>query len=325
MSKTLRVYACGGAGVNIGKQLEKYHPEEAGFAKSQVTYIDTSTSNMGVEVATKDTYLFQNVDGSGKVRKENADLMSKSALDVLQRFEPADFNVIVMSASGGTGNVIGATLARHLIEAKHPTVIAVIGTTFTHIELMNTINTLKSLEAISKKVGAPINIVYAENSEEMSRKEVNDYIVHAINDLRVLFSGQNAELDTADLQNWLNYQNVSTQEPKLTALSITSDLDDLLEKLGNVMSVAILSEEGKDVAFPCYTEYRCTGYPTGEIGKSLSEQGPLYFILSDGIIPSIYSRLKDMNDQMEKTRRARVASATVLTADDSVNDDGLVL
>lgn len=39
----VRIYACGGGGLNIGQRLEKHRGvTEAGFAVPQIAYIDTS-------------------------------------------------------------------------------------------------------------------------------------------------------------------------------------------------------------------------------------------------------------------------------------------
>lgn len=83
MSKKLRVFGCGGAGINLvthyfGKDAE------AGMAEMAPALIDTSRSNlMGRKIDEDSTYLVEGLDGSGKIRSENYDSINKTIKQIL--------------------------------------------------------------------------------------------------------------------------------------------------------------------------------------------------------------------------------------------------
>jgi hypothetical protein len=101
MSK-LNLYACGGAGVNIGMNFLKYMGKTAeGFAEIKPIFIDTSKSNTHSSISIENLYLLDGLDGSGKKRDSNYEAISECSKEILHQFKPADVNVIVHSASGG--------------------------------------------------------------------------------------------------------------------------------------------------------------------------------------------------------------------------------
>ena len=68
----VKLYACGGGGINIGHLFEQHRGKsEAGFAQIDVTYIDTSRSNVKAGITADNLYLLEGLDGSGKLRAEN--------------------------------------------------------------------------------------------------------------------------------------------------------------------------------------------------------------------------------------------------------------
>ena len=324
-AKKLHIYCLGGAGSNLGQQLEEFSKSEPGFADSQITYVDTSLSNSNPSMTEANTYLLKDLDGSGKVRAENAEAISKSALDIINRFKPGDYNLLVSSSSGGSGSTLSPVLARHLLQKGLPVVVLLIGSAYTHIEAQNSLNTLKSFEGVSSVTGAPVVLYYVENKQDQPRTVVNKQIVHMVNDLKVLFSGQNRELDSKDLENWLRYEKATSVPPKLVALSICEGSSALPEGLGNVISVAAITATEEEADFGTYTEYRCTGIIPDQLKKSLENKGQLYFVISDGPVVQYYKRLKAVCDEMEDRRASRIMENRILDKDDSMTADGLVL
>mgnify|MGYP005850219109 CR=1 FL=1 len=100
MTGTIRIYGAGGAGINIASQFQT-RPEQTGYASPQPVYIDTSSSNIKNHIDKKDLYLLEATDGSGKIRKENANEIQNVIKNVLLEMKPLDLNVVVFSASGG--------------------------------------------------------------------------------------------------------------------------------------------------------------------------------------------------------------------------------
>lgn len=96
----VRIYGSGGCGVNIASHFIN-RPEQAGFATVHPCFVDTSRSNLKPEIREEDCYILQDVDGSGKVRRENAEGIGNVIKQVLLKHKPMDLNLVVFSASGG--------------------------------------------------------------------------------------------------------------------------------------------------------------------------------------------------------------------------------
>lgn len=98
----LRVYGAGGAGLNLACRYNDLPDNPTpGYAEVRPVYIDTSRSNLTADHNPDYFYCLEDVDGSGKVRRENHQAISKSIRQILQEFKPLDFNVVIFSASGG--------------------------------------------------------------------------------------------------------------------------------------------------------------------------------------------------------------------------------
>lgn len=99
----VNIYGVGGSGVNCVSALEPARGKEVtGFAKYNLCYIDTSKSNMiRKKLNTEDIFLFEDMDGSGKIRKENHKAIAANTKAVLQKFKPTEFNIVVHSGGGG--------------------------------------------------------------------------------------------------------------------------------------------------------------------------------------------------------------------------------
>lgn len=107
--KTVRVYCCGGLGVNIGLALNRAlgNRQDPLYPEINVVMIDTSRANLvndddpGTEFYHIQGDLENPTDGSGMVRKTNYPATRKAIPNILHRYEPGDFNIVISSASGG--------------------------------------------------------------------------------------------------------------------------------------------------------------------------------------------------------------------------------
>ncbi len=99
----LMIYASGGFGINVASELAKFEGENKGYADLSICFIDTSRSNLigKKEIKPENVYILDNVDGSGKKRDQNYEVLSESAKDILHKYKPGDVNVVLHSASGG--------------------------------------------------------------------------------------------------------------------------------------------------------------------------------------------------------------------------------
>lgn len=99
----LRLYGCGGAGTNCASYFDKADVELSGSVGAEIhaVYVDTSRSNIKASINPEHVCVLDNVDGSGKIRSENANLIAENVRQILLKHKPMDLNVVVFSAAGG--------------------------------------------------------------------------------------------------------------------------------------------------------------------------------------------------------------------------------
>lgn len=327
----VRIYACGGGGLNIGQRMEKHRgKDEVGFAISDIAYIDTSRSNLRSSISADHCYLLDGLDGSGKVRAENHEEIANHTREILQKFKPMDLNIVVSMAAGGSGSVIAPLITSELLAADKPVVVIAVGSADTKLDAQNSLKTIKSYESISKRRQTPVVMYYVENSPQRTREEVDAMVVEVMASLCLLFSRENRELDSRDLYNFLRYTKVTSFPAQLVSLSIHSKDNNLSAHahLGNIISVATLAAEGSSVSLTPMPEVQYSGFVPADTHMSVTSDLPLHFIVSDGIIPQVYedfAKLIKEQDEAAAARLAKRGNKSMLSASDDVQDTGLVL
>lgn len=321
----VRLYACGGAGVNIGKQFEKFRGnDEVGMAHIDISYIDTSRSNLDSTIPDEAAYLLKDLDGSGKVRKENYHEITAHTRDILQRHPEQDVNVVISSAAGGSGSVIAPSLVSELLERDVPTLVVLIGSTDTRLEIDNTLKTIKSYEAISKLRNKPVVVKYLQNSKLTPRQQVDTEVLQFITAVLAVWSRENSELDSKDLFNFLNFQRVTTFPAQLTAINNYIECFPE-EHPGEVVSVVTLCRPGDDSSLPITPDYQAVGFLPGGVADRMLSAAPFNLVITTDLLASAAKVLNARLNELEQAQRARLASASVLTDKDSATDTGLIL
>lgn len=332
----VRLFCCGGGGVNVGARFEKYRskPEQA-FATIEPVYIDTSGSNLdkmpNIPKDYRYTYKNKDLDGSGKVRRENSDVITDSTRDILQQHPPLDLNIVLSTAAGGSGSVIAPSLVSALLERELPTVVLAIGSADNRLETENTLNTLKSYEGIAQKRKAPVVMFYVENSDQLVRTQADAKIEDIIMGLCILFSRENKELDSRDLFNWLRFDRVTTFPVQLAALTMINSVELLSGKeanfsdFGNVISVATVARDVDNTRLPVMPEYHCIGFVDETAPSNLVQHTPLHFVVTDGYFHGVANKLQGTLRKLTEAQQARLSKKSLLDSNDRMNDDGLVL
>lgn len=324
----VRIYACGGGGLNIGLQLEKHRGvAESGFANCSITYIDTSRSNMRSGMEAAHTYLLDGLDGSGKVRSENHAVIDRHIASILETFAPLDLNIVLHTAAGGSGSVIGPLLTSAMLAKDVPVLVMAIGSADTRLDAENTLKTLKSYEAIAHMRKAPVVMFYHQNGAGVTRESVDSRIKEVAMALAMLFSREHSELDSKDLRNFLRFsEKVTSFAPQLTALSLVEKTNDLSAlNLGNVIAVATLANQGEATSITPLPEYQCAGFLPEAVVKDVHTRMPMHFVLSDAVLTGVATRLNELLVQIDTAKATRHNSKGVLSATDSAVDSGLVL
>lgn len=322
-SNSVQLYACGGMAQNVISSLESARGEHTpGFAVIDPCYIDTSRSNLfGKNIPEESIYLLPDTDGSGKVRSTNSAEIQKNVKSILLKFKPRTFNIVVHSGGGGSGSVLAPTLVSELKQRGAQVVVIMVGSTDTRIEIENTIKTLKSYEAIAARVQAPVVTHYLENTRKQKRDVVDSQVRHAVSLLMSLFSGQNEELDTQDLKNWLNYTSLSGTDPCMASLNFALQPEDI-DSVGTAISVATLYKSGMDTALDTIPAYQCVGRAPADLAL---KDNPIHYCISeDFIVPSI-TRLNKTLQEIDEVFTSRNARSSLISNKDNVTDTGLVL
>ncbi len=329
MSKIM-LYGCGGAGINvISKFLQYRNKHEQGYSDFDLCFVDTSHSNIKENIPADLVYHIDGLDGSGKKRDSNYKPISERVKDIAQKYKPGDINLVVHSASGGSGSVIGPILAGE-ISAKHPTIVVLVGSSDSKIETDNTIKTIKSYDAITKKKGWPLAALYFENNANTGRAVVDNSVHIAIILISILFSGSNAELDSADLNNFLHYNKVTSYEPALCALHFGSK-EISTEKDQTVASVVSLTSIDIPAVLNIPVEYQAVGFIDDAIKEVVtSSSGNIYNVLDKdlGLPLHFYTVLGYFNKKVEELNhklngyiehRATITQKSVVSEDETNN------
>lgn len=324
-STKLMVYGCGGAGLNIvhacASQWEMKTLDDDFVSQYSVTYVDTSRSNFKKDMDENDVYILSNLDGSGKKRDENHVEISNVIKEILVKHKPLDFNIVVFSLSGGSGSVIGPLLVSEMLARNIPVIAVCIGTDESVLTANNTLKSLKSLEAIAKRNGKALNFIYSHNERGIPRGRVDGNIVGYLSGIRFLVSGKNAELDSQDLINWLDFTRTTSLEPQLALLEVYSEAEHVAEKHSNPVSVASLYTNKDIHGLLVVPEYHCAGYT--DLSSSKVDQ--LHFVIDVQRVPSIAKNIeKTLSDQKE-VAESRPSHGGLVSSKDRVEDSGLVL
>lgn len=326
MSMTMRLFSCGGFGLNVASQLLKFEGKKnGGYAEFDICFIDTSRSNLiGKDVSEDKLYILDNVDGSGKKRSQNYEVLSESAKDILHRHKPGDINIVLHSASGGSGSVVGPIITAELLKRGELVIPVIVGSNASRIEVENTIKTLKSYDVIASRSNAPVAALYRENSKETPRGTVDDEVTTLIILLSILFSGQNRELDKADLANFINYHNVTDFQPKLNYLDFWSQ-NIVLDKGCALVSVATICDDENNPELDIPVEYQAVGYIQSEYRTVLSVKLPVHAGIVSGYFNQKVNELEAKLSTFKEARQVVVEKSIVGREADNATHEGLIL
>lgn len=306
---SLNIYCCGGTGVNIGKRIN-----DLDFS---VYFIDSSRSNLK-DLNSEYVFLVEDMDGAGKNRKITYEKFKEFAETILIKFKPSKaLNIVISSLSGGTGSVISPLITKKLIENGHSTIVIGIDSTNSAIEIENSVKTLKSYKSISNATGKPIALYYVENNvREEADKEVLDFI-NVIGNI-LLNTQITEEFDLTDLHNFINYDNVTENDPDVGILTVSPNVEYVGEKNTHVVSSIFITNNPNSKISNPKPDYLATCIVTdpdySEVDTRIDN--------TIGKLPIIIEHLeKELEVLKENRKTIKVKSLEV----NSNTEDGLVL
>lgn len=316
MTKQVRLYGCGGAGVNLTSH---YLSKKTGqnCAELLPALIDTSRSNLhGRDVDNVETFLVDGLDGSGKIRSENHKEIASRIKQILVDVKPTDVNIVLFSGAGGSGSVLAPLLIRELLHRELSAIAVVIGDDTSTISAENTLKTLQSLEKIASSSKAPVVMFYEQNSKDVKRSEVDAEVFNAISCLSILLSGENLELDGKDIEHWLRYNKVYGGPGQLSLLQIAANAHQLDDVRG-VLSLASLYSNPDVPHVQTDADYHTDGY----VDLSHADLDQLHFIIGINGVAEIGTSIRSRVNEMLEARAARVNSSKLLDGTASTDDD----
>jgi hypothetical protein len=314
----IKLYACGGAGINIGSTFEHYRGHvEPGMAEIDTVYMDTSRSNLKPGLPEDKIYILPEVDGSGKERRQNSAAILKSVKEMLQKHRPGYVNVILSSASGGSGAVLAAVLTKELVDKDELVIVITVGVADSGIEIKNTLDTLKSYEGIVQATQKSLPVAYFENTKDTPPSEVDSNITELVVAIAIMFSRQNEGLDTRDMYNFINVDKLTNHKAQVAGLeTYTGNLVAEDHKSTITVASAVVTKDNRGIDF--VIPYTCYGVLPSTITSEITDQAPLHLATKAYPFNDIARRLKGHLDEMQREAESRTTTSEVLSGNEDL-------
>lgn len=314
----VRLYSCGGGGINLGKEyIEKGH--SADIADLQVAFIDTSDSNLDDRLV-DNCWLFKDLDGSGKIRNSNDKVIAKAVPDILRKFAPGDLNIVIFTASGGTGSVVGPLILKQLLEDGHSAIGVVTGSHESIKTAENTIGTMKTLDAIARMTDKPVIIHFGMNEVNTPRSQVDLEAHLIIRAMTVLCSRRNHGLDTADITSFLKFNKSTDVGACLARLHVAGDIEEFEEAVKDPIAAAYLKRNQDDPQPSVFVPYSCDGFMPPIVQATTS----YFFGIENRSFGEVIKQLDGLKKEMDMQRTTRAQNVSFLSGDEEVSDTGLL-
>jgi hypothetical protein len=328
MQGNINIYACGGCGTSILQPFEKQlDTTQHGFATANIFYLDTSWSDLTKGVNHDRVFMLadnvqdasaEEIEGSGQVRAKNLKHIKPQIPRIMHKFQPSnDLNIVVSSASGGSGAVYAACIVEELLKQDKPTIVIMVSSVDTKLQVTNSINALKTYERIARTTEKPVVCSHWQNDNISSAEVVDNSIRNLIGRLRVLFSRQNRKLDKQDLAHFLDYTTTTTAEAKLVYFDVYDGIPEM-DISADVISVATIANEGIETKFDGKVEYHTVGYISPEAG--LKNNSAWHFCVVDGYAEKALHSLQEQEAAFTADIKAR-RKKTSLLADNETSTD----
>ena len=327
----MKIFACGGAGINVASRFEEMSKQKSAVrAEMSISYFDTSEANIDYNKnANKENfYLIESEDtkkGSGKKRDDKYDLIREHTNNIMLNNPPETFNVVLHSASGGSGSVIGPVIVSELLKKDVVVVVLMIGSSDSNIEMNNTIKTFASYQKITTLRKRPVVTGYFENSKTEPRSSVDDKVENFIKLLSIVLSDKNQEMDTMDVYNFFNYDRVTDHAPDLVGLDILSGENITVNK--NYLPISCLTVARRDQATSVNfnVDYKTDGFINEASSKMelIEDVLPIHAVIMEGAIHGVVNTLEQAIANHSKEKSAKIVKK--FTTDYEGEDDGLVL
>jgi len=341
MKGNLHIIGLGGAGINITKYVaDELKKLEETMAKVDDMYIDTTDKTIQnyrgkLDRFTKITsskFDAIELDGTGGERK-NVEVVEDITNNIAKFMNknlpnnPNDYYVLIASASGGSGSIISAILAKALRSKDYTTIVVLVGDSSNLLNINNTINTITSMQSIAKLTKTALPIVFFNNTVDgnttpATEKAVNDKILKMLSIISLFTSGCNQNLDHEDMRKFFNpnrYKTFNVNQGIYNLGAFDKELTD-----PNTLLVRTLIKEGvDDIKIDAKILHNKVGVVCKK-NEDFVENYPLFLTFRHNIMSKIVKDLKQEYEELEQLKRIRYDDFEAL--DEAIEDDsGLVL
>ena len=309
VTRAIRYYACGGTGINLLRSHREavVLTREMSVAEEHFSFIDTSFANLH-NAERSETFTLKGVDGSGSDRKKNAEAIAAVLPEIMLAHEPSDMNVVIFSSSGGTGSVAGPIILEELLQKGKSVLAIIIGSHTTVKRTTNTIGTLTGLELAAEEIGRPIVMFYYENDLDKSDADNNIKPSFVLGSLGTLCSGMNKSMDSSDIANALDYNNVTHHAPGLAMLNVVTKAE---EVTAPVISYLALLKNEEQVPPRFTADYDKTGY----MPEGTQTQNNFYYTVSTEPLSVLFDELKKKRDTIATQKQIHKTTTKLSTSE----------
>ena len=176
---------------------------------------------------------------------------------------------------------------------------------------------------ISRKRELPINVHYRENNGSLGRGQVDNEVQLAVVILTAIFSGENKELDSSDLKNFLNYTRVTSYTPKLSLLDFYSENIEVGKGQSVVSLVTLTDDEtSSDASIP--VEYQAVGYLSENTKKLVTAKLPIHACVISGYFNGVIDGLNKKLVEFDEVRSI-INEKPIVGEHEQSTDEGLIL
>lgn len=325
-----QIYAVGGTAIDILRSLQTGNSGQTveGMDHTTINFVDTSDSNTG-SIDSSMIYRFPGLQGGGKNRQFIAQKAAPHIPEVLTRFKPKKFNLVVFGAGGASGAAVGPMLVSELMKRGQNVMVATVGSpTGSTTELSNTINTIQTLGNFTKIYKTPLAVFYRQNDEENTVGAVDRAIRSMTYITSALFSNLNHGIEETDLKNFLNFNKVTTFDPSLVNFDYFSQDITIPD---HVQAIAQATLESSDINLDDKTDagfgdvaYRCSGRLNASLNEHVEHITPIHFLLMRGDMAVRLAELRRRLLNAEQAQALRAEQVKDIELEVGEDSDGMV-
>lgn len=307
----LNIYPCGGFGLNIMDLFKTQLAKTEVGMDCNVFGIDLSSNNLPKSKSFEVVHLEH---GTGKMRSIAAGSdYAEFVESFMSSHKPNKFNIVVFSASGGSGSMLGPEIVRYILERKLPVVAVILDDFTSDVEEKNCAQTYMTLDNYRRKTNRDLIYYDISNGSRdgevyRTRAEVNREVCDVLNLLTVMLDDGHMEMDYNDISNFLNFSSVTKNNAIMSKL-IFMDQDTVQEYNGATpVSALSLFKDGDSICNMWHgVQYRSTGiFHQMELPTNMTQ---FHAVLDYGeAVQEILGKIQNYKDREAQTSMKMVKS-----------------